>query len=150
MAFEPVIIKERVDDIPLVLTQQEYMRVEQLIDLLTVLQNPVRCFKPLAFTHFSKNGIIRYYFLAMAAPAEGIVKLFGLLKVHCRSSIAKTEFQTVREVPTIEKRSPFYFLPNSWTNSSCWGEFNPGAMRFCGMTPPGERSLIPASVHYKY
>lgn len=46
MAFEPVIINERVDDIPLVLTQQEYMRVEQLIDLLTVLQNPVRCLKP--------------------------------------------------------------------------------------------------------
>ncbi|MDZ8188669.1 MAG: hypothetical protein RMX96_27925 [Nostoc sp. ChiSLP02] len=32
MAFEPVIKNERVDDMPLVLTQQEHIRVEQLID----------------------------------------------------------------------------------------------------------------------
>ncbi|MBW4458104.1 MAG: hypothetical protein KME55_38890, partial [Nostoc indistinguendum CM1-VF10] len=32
-----------------------------------------------ALLHFQKNGIVDYYFLAMAAPAEGIAKLFDLL-----------------------------------------------------------------------
>ncbi|WP_334732280.1 hypothetical protein [Nostoc sp.] len=34
-----------------------------------------------AFFHSSKNGIVHYYFLAIAAPAVGIAKLFGLLTV---------------------------------------------------------------------